>query len=136
MRIDSNNFVVKQNDHLLIFDSYINNKTLEEHYFTKPCDSVQWATKFKSQEEANEIINKIEDLDDIEVIQISQIEAEQKAKADKESDEVIKNAWANTSYKRQKEMLDALRENKGEQAVQDWLNKYGPLKNPTDEEEE
>jgi hypothetical protein len=135
MRIDSNNFVVRQNDHLLIFDSYLNNRTLEEHYFTKPCASVYLATKFESQEEANEMISKVEDLDDVEVIQISQIEAEQKAKADKESDEVIKNAWSNTSYEKQKEMLDKIRETKGEQAVQDWLNKYGPLKDPTDSEE-
>lgn len=135
MIIDSNNFVVRQNDHLLIFDSYLNNRTLEEHYFTKPCASVHWATKFESQEEANEMISKVEDLDDVEVIQISQIEAEQKAKADKESDEVIKNAWSNTSYKKQKEMLDKIRETKGEQAVEDWLNKYGPLKDSTDEEE-
>ena len=135
MRINTNDFVVRQNDHLLIFDSYLNNKTLEEHYFAKPCASVHWATKFESQEEANEMISKVEDLDDIEVVQISQIEAEQKVKADKESDEIIKNAWSNTSYEKQKEMLDKIRENKGEQAVQDWLNKYGPLKDPTDEEE-
>ena len=135
MRIDSNNFVVRQNDHLLMFDSYLNNRTLEEHYFTKPCASVHWATKFESQEEANEIISKVEDLDGVEVIQISQIEAEQKAKADKESDEVIKNAWSNTSEERKKEMLDEIRKNGGDQAVEDWLNKYGPLKDPTDEEE-
>jgi hypothetical protein len=110
--------------------------TLEENTFTRPCASIYKATKFSSVEEAKNEINKVkaQDLSDIEVVQIKDIVAEQKAKADKESDEMIKNAWQNTSRAKQEEMLENLRNNKGEEAVQEWLDKYGPLNEIDDSE--
>lgn len=132
--INKEQFVIRQNDHLLIFDSYINNRTLEIHYFTKPCAHIVHATKFNSKEDAIEAISQVEDLTDAEPIQIAQLDAEAKKKADEESDTIIKNAWENTSYEKQKEMIDKIRETKGEAEVQKWLNKYGPMKEETSDE--
>lgn len=136
MDVNQDEYVVRQNDHLLIFQCYINDMTLEENTFTRPCASIYKATKFGSADEAKIEISKVkaQDLSDTEVVQIKDIVAEQKAKADKESDEMIKNAWHNTSRAKQEEMLENLRNNRGEEAVQEWLNKYGPLNEIDDSE--
>ena len=82
-----------------------------------------------SKEEAEQAIKsisntKIEPICLYKPIQLQEINDKEAKRIDEESDAIMRNAWSNTSEERKKEMLDEIRKNGGDQAVEDWLNKY------------
>ena len=126
MSIDLTKWVVVCDDHYKIFNEYINDATLQVYTYTKPTAQPVRATQFNDKAEAQQAIDNIsnEDTSIYKPIQLQEIEDREKKRVDEESDAIMRNAWANTSEERKKEMLDEIRKNKGEEAVQDWLNKY------------
>jgi len=123
-------YVVMSDEHLLIFNKLVKDFPYEEIIYVRPCAAVTNATKFESAADAQMYLDRAVRIDK----SINTLLKEAHEEADKNSDEIIKNAWSNTSRKKQEEMLDNLRKNKGDKAVEDWLNKYGPLNEETTNE--
>jgi hypothetical protein len=131
-----NEYVVEIDDHFLMFTKYVNDLTLKEHVSHRPCATIHRATKFQTVQEASDCLSLDTrlDLTKCKIRTVQSVFDEAKEEADKNSDEIIKNAWPNTSRKKQDEMMENLRQAKGEEAVQDWLNKYGLLNEETKDE--
>ena len=128
MSIDLTKWVVACDDHYKIFNDYIDDlNPFEICVYTKATAQPARATQFDSKEKAQEAINQITANEPIAIykpIQLQEINDREKKRVDENSDAIMRNAWSNTSEERKKEMLDEIRKNGGEQAVQDWLNKY------------
>lgn len=126
MSIDLTKWVVSCDEHYKIFNEYIDDAKLQIYTYTRPTAQPARATQFDSEAEAQEAINNLsnENTSLYKPIQLNTINENEKKRVSEESDAIIRNAWSNTSEERKKEMLDNIRETKGEQAVQDWLNKY------------
>lgn len=129
MSIDLNKWVVACDDHYKIFEEYIDDVNLKIYVHTKPTAQPARATQFDSKEEAEQAIKsisntKIEPICLYKPIQLQEINDREAKRIDEESDAIMRNAWSNTSEERKKEMLDEIRKNGGDQAVEDWLNKY------------
>ena len=86
--------------------------------------SYKSATEFRTEVSARDMINTVEEYDTTEfnVRDISVLEAEAKAKAEKEAEEIIKQTWKNTSEERRKEILKDMLDEKGADAVKEFLD--------------
>lgn len=126
MSIDLDKWVIQCDDHYKIVNEYIDDVNLQVYYYTKPTAQPVRATQFDTEDEANKAIKSItnEVTSIYKPVQLKTINEQEKKRIDKESDDIIRNAWSNTSDERKKEMLDEIRETKGEEGVQEWLNKY------------
>ena len=126
----SNEYIVKQDNHFLVFDRYVNDLTFKETISVKPCATITKATKFDSVEEAQSYLDRAIRLDKSTCCITTPDEVLNAAKkvADVASDKIVQSMWDNATRTQQEEMMNNLRNNKGEEAVQEWLNKYGPMK--------
>lgn len=130
MTVDLSKWVVAQDRHYKIFKEYtdVNDLTVKVYVNVEPTAIVTKATQFDSKEDAEKMISRVnkdfEDVDSYKVIQLQEINDREAKRIDEESDAIMRNAWSNTSEERKKEMLEEIRKNGGDQAVEDWLNKY------------
>jgi 1,2-phenylacetyl-CoA epoxidase catalytic subunit len=126
MSINLDKWVIQCDDHYKIVNEYIDDVNLQIYYYTKPTAQPARATQFDTEAEAQTAINNLsnEITSIYKPVQLKTINEKEKQRIDKESDDIIRNAWSNTSDERKKEMLDEIRETKGEEGVQEWLNKY------------
>lgn len=126
MSIDLDKWVIQCDDHYKIVNEYIDDVNLQVYYYTKSTAQPTRATQFDTEAEAQTAINNLsnEITSIYKPVQLKTINEKEKQRIDKESDDIIRNAWSNTSDERKKEMLDEIRETKGEEGVQEWLNKY------------
>lgn len=129
----SNEYVVEQDDHFLVFNRYINDLTFRETISVKPCATITKATKFDSTDEAQSYLDRAIRLDKSTccIKTTDEILHAAKEYADKASNEIVQDMWNKATRKEQEQMMENLRQNKGEEGVTDWLNKYGPMKEET-----
>ena len=90
----------------------------------EPVYSYKSASEFSSEESARDIINTVEDYDTTEfnIRDVEVLENEAKEKAEQEAKDFIKQTWRNTSEERQKEILKDMLDEKGPDAVQEFLD--------------
>ena len=120
-------YVVQYKDEAFIkFDRITQGVGIKTRIVTtvEPVYSYKSATEFSSEESARDIINTVEDFDTTEFnirdVAILEQEAEAQAKADAE--EFIRQTWKNTSEERRKEILKEMLDEKGPDAVQEFLS--------------
>lgn len=120
-------YVVQYKDEaFILFDRITQGIGIKSRIVTlvEPVYSYKSATEFRTEESARDMINTVEEYDTTEfnVRDISVLEAEAKAKAEKEAEEIIKQTWKNTSEERRKEILKDMLDEKGADAVKEFLD--------------
>lgn len=120
-------YVVQYKDEaFILFDRITQGIGIKSRIVTlvEPVYSYKSATEFRTEESARDMINIVEEYDTTEfnVRDISVLEAEAKAKAEKEAEEIIKQTWKNTSEERRKEILKDMLDEKGADAVKEFLD--------------
>ena len=120
-------YVVQYKDEAFIkFDRITQGFGIKSRIVTlvEPVYSYKSASEFSSEESARDIINTVEDYDTTEfnIRDVEVLENEAKEKAEQEAKDFIKQTWRNTSEERQKEILKDMLDEKGPDAVQEFLN--------------
>lgn len=120
-------YVVQYKDEAFIkFDRITQGVGIKTRIVTtvEPVYSYKSATEFSSEESARDIINTVEDFDTTEfnIRNVDILEQEAKAQAEADAKEFIRQTWKNTSEERQKEILKDMLDEKGPEAVQEFLN--------------
>lgn len=120
-------YVVQYKDEAFIkFDRITQGVGIKTRIVTtvEPVYSYKSATEFSSEESARDIINTVEDFDTTEfnIRNVDILEQEAKVQAKADAEEFIRQTWKNTSEERRKEILKEMLDEKGPDAVQEFLS--------------
>lgn len=120
-------YVVQYKDEAFIkFDRITQGIGIKSRIVTlvEPVYSYKSASEFSSEESARDIINTVEDYDTTEfnIRNVDILEQEAKVQAEADAKEFIRQTWKNTSEERRKEILKEMLDEKGPDAVQEFLN--------------
>lgn len=124
---------IKDNEMYLLFDRSVDSFSMEIITTSEPISSFEAATQFRNETQAQAAINELEkggyDTTNCVIEDYDTLKKEKEDRIEKQSEEFIKAAWANTSDKKKKEMLEDLKKNKGQEAVDDFLKRVETKEN-------
>lgn len=115
-------FIVKDKDNWLTFDRFV--RGMEIVTTVEPVSHYSVATEFDTTEGAEQMIKeagKIYDVSEYTVHNRNVVEQEYKEAKENEAREVLKEAWNNTPEDIKKKKIQELLNNKGPEAVKQWL---------------
>lgn len=127
---------IKDNEMYLLFDRNVDSFSMEIITTSEPISSFEAATQFRNEIQAQAAINELEkggyDITKCVIEDYDTLKKEKEDRIEKQSEEFIKAAWANTSEEKKKEMLEDLKKNKGQEAVDDFLKRVETKENSND----
>jgi len=99
----------------LVFSRFVRN--LDVITVAEPVGTYKAATQFDNEEDVKACLKELDnyktyDASGCIILDVDSIENKQKEKSKKEADDIIKNAWSNTSEETKKKMLDGMSEEK------------------------
>jgi len=128
MQVDTTKYVLEntKNKTFLLHEKHVKDTgDFKIIYLSKPCATLNNATLFDTKEEAEEMLRNDNrwDLrkDDYHAILIKDLLEREHKRASDEADQIIHEAWENTSEEEKQKILDQKRKAGGEEAVQRWL---------------
>lgn len=99
----------------LVFNRFVRN--LDVITIAEPVGTYKAATQFDNEEDANECLKELDnyktyDASGCTILDVDSLENKRKEDSKKMADDIIKNAWSNTSEETKKKMLDGMSEEK------------------------